>query len=101
MTKPEEKVGVYVKCLNNKFFELEPLEDSHTFTIVRVLKYYFGKRSKDYNFDTLYNWCEENIRCSRTRSYAKNDIRIDDWYKDNGLTSFECESAIELYLEGE
>lgn len=55
MTKPEEKVGVYVKCLNNKFFELEPLEDSHTFTIVRVLKYYFGKRPKDYNFDTLYN----------------------------------------------
>ena len=94
----EEKIGVYVKCFNNKFFELEPLEDSHTFAIVRILKYYFGKRPKDYTFDNLYNWCKENIRCSRC--YEINEIRIDDWHKDSGLTSFECESAIEMYLEG-
>ena len=92
----ELKEGVYVKCLNNMFFEVEPPECSHTLVIVKVLRYYFGY-DKDYTFEDLFKWCKENIQCSRI--YNIDEVIIDDWHKDSGLTSFECEEAIKIYLD--
>ena len=92
----ELKEGVYVKCLNNMYFELDPPECNHTLTIVKVLEYYFGKRPKDYTFEELFKWCKENIQCARV--YNINEVILDNWYKDSGLTSFECEEAIKIYL---
>lgn len=89
--------GVFVRCLH-KYYPIE-VEENHTDVILRIIKEFFGSDNSDYSFDMLYNWCRVNINC--VRYYGIDELFMDSWTSDSGLTSFECESAIEMYFEGE
>lgn len=89
--------GVFVRCLN-KYYPIE-VDENHTDVILRIIKEYFGKDYSEYGFDMLYSWCRFNINC--VRYYNINELFMDSWNNDCGLTAFECESAIEMYFEGE